>query len=307
MNSAKRKSEFLEDFIRNPDKYDRKQVEAVFKVRTLADRIECLPDRVNSPSQMPFVQEALRVALERFGSDRNAVAMHFERDGNLSHAEELRQPVEFVPLLAADLRTLEEGFKRDESGIFEEIERDAAEIGEWMKKLRHPRDVEKFREYLKFVCDPSVLISGIGIEVRPGVFALDLDAWKAAGATPLCRYLRELADEIERFGGAVPTGATPKDDEINTTAKWLGNTKFQVGGGEAFLMPNVQGYVLQDAITLGNPFSAADIRKRSTNDEAPLILRQIRNGDSPLKPFIHCPGRKAKGGYRVEIEDCRST
>lgn len=164
--------------------------------RNLADRIERLPDHVNDPLRIPFVQEALRGAIEQFRADRNLLAQSYDHDGDPRKAERLRQPVESIPLLDDVKRALEEGFERDESGVFEEIERDAAEIGEWLKDYRHPRESERFREYLRFVCGEALADSGLGVEVRPGVFKLDLSLWEAEASEPLCNYLRELADEM---------------------------------------------------------------------------------------------------------------
>ena len=163
--------------------------------RNLADRIERLPDHVNDPLQMPFVQEALRGAFEQLRSDRDLLAQQAELNEDPRKAERYRQPVESIPLPDDVKRALEEGFERDESGVFEEIERDAAEIGEWLKDHRHPRESERFREYLKFVCGQAVA-GWSGVEVRPGVFKLDLSLWEAEAAEPLCNYLRELADEM---------------------------------------------------------------------------------------------------------------
>jgi hypothetical protein len=99
-------------------------------------------------------------------------------------------------LLDNERRAIEEGFKQDETGVFEKIERDAAEIGEWLKECRHPRDSERFRESLKFVRSDIVVWPVLGVEVRPGVYKLDLSIWEAEVARPFCNYLRRLADEM---------------------------------------------------------------------------------------------------------------
>ncbi len=126
-------------------------------VRNLADRIERLPDLINDPLRMPFVQGTLRVALEQFRSDREVQTLGREIMGDPVNANEYKQPVAFVQLLDDEKRVIEEGFKQDETGVFEEIERDAAEIGEWLKECRHPRDAERFRESIKFVYSDMVV------------------------------------------------------------------------------------------------------------------------------------------------------
>ena len=175
--------------------------------RKLADRIERLPDLINDPLRMPFVQDTLRVALEQYRSDREAQALGREIMGDPGKTEEYREPVAFVQLLDAEKQAIEKGFKQDEAGVFEEIERDAAEIGEWLKDCRHPRDAERFREFLKFVCGEALVMPAIGVEVRPGVYKLDLDSWRDEAAKPLCNYLRELADEM-----ATEVPRTPEEE-----------------------------------------------------------------------------------------------
>lgn len=165
-------------------------------VRKLADCIERLPNHVNDPRRMPFVHETLRSAFERFRFDRKAMALGLELQGDLRKAEQYRQPVQSIPLFDDDKRALEDGFEHDEAGVFELFEYVAAEIGEWLKDCRHARDAERFRDYLKFVYGEAVLMAAEGVEVRPGVYKLDLDTWKAEAAKPLCNYLRELADEM---------------------------------------------------------------------------------------------------------------
>jgi hypothetical protein len=144
---------------------------------------------------MPFVQDAVKVALERYRFDREALALGCESMGDADKAEKYRQPVAFGQLLDDEKRAIEEGFKQDETGVFEEIERDAAEIGEWLKEFRHPRDAERFRESIKFVGSDMMVWPVLGVEVRPGVFSLDLSIWKAEVAKPICNFLRRLADE----------------------------------------------------------------------------------------------------------------
>jgi hypothetical protein len=165
--------------------------------RSLAGRIEHLPDHVNDPHQMPFVQGVLGRAFGQLRSDRSLVAEHLELRGDPHEAEQYRQPVKSIALSDDDKRALREGFECDETGVFEEIEHDAAEVGEWLKNHRHPRDAERFREYLKFVCGEIIGGWGLAVEIRPGVFNLDLASWETEAAKPLCDYLRELADGIE--------------------------------------------------------------------------------------------------------------
>ena len=165
-------------------------------VRKLADCIERLPNHVNDPRRMPFVQETLRSAFERFRFDRKAIALGSELRGDLCKAEQYRQPVASVLLLDDEKRAIEEGFEHDEATVFELFEYVAAEIGEWLKDRRHARDAERFRAFLKFVCGEALVMPAIGVEVRPGVYKLDLDSWTDEAAKPLCNYLRELADEM---------------------------------------------------------------------------------------------------------------
>ncbi len=190
-----------------------------YVVRRFADCIELLPKYVNSSAKMPFVQEVVQKALERMNADRETLARGFEsftqgddRDGQQNSgkkygldrhdaeyyrkkAGDCRKPVTSVWLSDTDKEVLKAGFEDDETGIFEFFERTAAEIAEWLREHRHPRDAEIFRNRFSFVCGEALLYSQ-GVEVSPGVYKLDLGAWEAEAAKPLCDDLRQLANEM---------------------------------------------------------------------------------------------------------------
>lgn len=211
-----------------------------FVVRRLADCIELLPKYVNSPAKMPFVQEVVQKALERINADREALARGFEsfaqsdyRDGQLNRgkkyglnrhdaeyyrkqAEDYRKPVTSVWLSDTDKEALKAGFEDDETGIFELFERQAADIAEWLRKHRHPRDAELFRSRFSFVCGEALLYSQ-GVEVSPGVYKLDLSTWEAEFAKPLCDDLRELSDQMETEPN--PAAETPLRARIEVDVK----------------------------------------------------------------------------------------
>lgn len=179
-------------------------------VRRLSDCIELLPGYINNPQKMPFVQEIVQRALEQIRFDREALARghevgedlrkgkkyRYELGGDLRKAEKYRKPVTSVWLSDRDEQALKDGFEEDETGIFEFFEHWAAEIGEWIKECRCPRDAERFRTLFRSVCGEALSHPVKGIEVSPGVYKLDLSSWTADAAKPLCDYLRELADEM---------------------------------------------------------------------------------------------------------------
>ncbi len=206
-----------------------------YVVRKLADCIELLPKLINNPRKMPFVQDIIRRALEDSKSHREAASRGFEifsqsdehrlqlntggkyrfefRDAEYyrKKAEEYRKPVTSVWLSDTDKEALKAGFEDDAIGIFEFFERQAAEIAEWLREHRHPRDAENFRRYFSFACGDALLYSP-GVEVSPGVFMLDLSFWEAEVAKPLCDDLRQIADEIATGGTSPdPTGPVPDD------------------------------------------------------------------------------------------------
>ncbi len=185
-----------------------------YVVRRLADCIELLPMHINN--KMPFVQEVVRRALEQIRFDREALARghealaqgdgvegqlrkgkkyRYELGGEPLQAEKYREPVTSVWLSDSDKEALKDGFEEDETGIFEFFERHAADIGEWLKEFRHPRDAERFRSRFSFVCGEALLYSQ-GVEVSPGVYKLDLGHWETEVAKPLCDDLRQFADEM---------------------------------------------------------------------------------------------------------------
>jgi hypothetical protein len=125
-----------------------------------------------------------------------ALARDHELGGDLHKAEKYREPVTSVWLSDSDTEALKDGFEEDETGIFEFFEHWAAEIGEWVKECRCPRDAERFRSFFSFVCGEALLHPVEGVEVSPKLYKLDLSSWEAEAARPLCDYLRELADEM---------------------------------------------------------------------------------------------------------------
>jgi hypothetical protein len=187
-----------------------------YVVSKLAECIELLPKYINSPQKMPFVQEVIQRALEQVNSDREALAQgheslargdevggqrrkgkkyRYERGGDPLQAEKYREPVTSVWLSDSDKEALKDGFEEDETGVFESFEGLAADIGEWVKECRRPRDAELFRSRLSFVCGEALLYSQ-GVEVSPGVYKLDLGHWEAEVAKPFCDDLRQFADEM---------------------------------------------------------------------------------------------------------------
>jgi hypothetical protein len=186
-------------------------------VRKLADCLELLPEYINSPQKMPFVQVVIRRALEQINSDREALVQGLdaltrgdepgrkslngrkyngEIRAGLPNSEKYRQPVTAFWLSDSDQKVLEAGFEADETGVFEILERQAALVAEWLKECRHPRDAELFRNRFRFACGEALLHSQ-GVEVSPGVYRLDLSNWITEVAKPLCDNLRELAEEME--------------------------------------------------------------------------------------------------------------
>lgn len=203
-----------------------KRVLDPFVVRRVADCIELLPKLINSPLKMPVVQQVVRRALEELKSDREVASLGFEslaqgddrRDGQQyigkkyrlvlrdaedyrKKAEDYRKPVTSVWLSDTDNEALKAGLEDDETGIFEFIERQAADIAEWVKEHRHPRDAELFRSHVAFVCGESLIDPVRGVEVSPGVYGLDLSQWETEVAKPLCDNIRIMADEMESKTG----------------------------------------------------------------------------------------------------------
>jgi len=183
-----------------------------YVVRKLADCIELLPRYINNPQKMPFVQEVVQRAFEQNRFDRKASVLGAELLGKPRQAEKYRKPVTSVWLSDSDKDALKDGFEEDETGIFESFEHLAAEIGEWLKECRRPRDAELFRSRLSFVCGEALLHSQ-GVEVSPNLYRLDLSSWKAEVAKLLCDDLRELADEM----ATEPSPQPPRDRKDGET------------------------------------------------------------------------------------------
>lgn len=211
-----------------------------YVVRKLAECLELLPRYINSPQKMPFVQEVIKRALEQINSDREALVqghealaqgdevegrLHIGRKYRLElrdaeyyrkKAEDYRKPVTSVWLSDTDKEAIKAGFEDDETGIFEHFERQAAEIAEWLREHRHPRDAENFRNRFSFVCGEALLYSQ-GVEVSPGVYKLDLCHWETEVAKPLCDDLQQFADEMETEQNLTARQQLRARIEVNTS------------------------------------------------------------------------------------------
>ena len=271
-----------------------KRVLNPFVVRRVADCIELLPKLINSPLKMPVVQQVVRRALEELKSDREVASLGCESlsqvDEHGSHlfrggkyrldlrdaeyyrkkAEDYRKPVTSVWLSDTDKEALKAGLEDDETGIFEFIERQAADIAEWVKEHRHPREAELFRIHVTFVCFESLIDSGRGVEVSPGVYGLDLRQWETEVAKPLCDDIRIMADEME-FKSPPPLPERIKVDVSKSRVR-LDNTWYEVTPDAA---------VLFDACVNSHPKPVSanhldgDIRPKRIKQSLPRELKAI--------------------------------
>ena len=173
-----------------------------------------------------------------------------------------------------DIRALEDGFEQDEAGVFTLIEYAAAEVGEWLKDCRHPRDAERFRELLGFVCGEALVKPVKGVEVRPGVYKLDLDSWRDEAAKPLCDYLRKLADEMATEPSPPPPEPSRPRIEVNVKES-------QVRLDDTWYNVKPDAAVLFDACVNSHPkpvFAShldGDIRPKRIKESLPRQLKAI--------------------------------
>lgn len=297
-----------------------------YVVRRLADCIELLPRYINNPQKMPFVQEVVQRALEEINSASEALARGHELGGDLRKAEKYRKPVTSVWLSDSDEQALKDGFEEDETGIFELFEHWAAEIGEWIKECRCPRDAERFRTLFSSVCGEALFHPVKGVEVSPGVYKLDLSSWKADAAKPLCDYLRELADEMATEGNASdPPKLEPVDgegkqgkqsqeqvaalletikaallDEMSSKRTVLDRTSgvLTVNGTPLARLEGADKYVLTLLVEKGAA-SFGDLK--TAHDRPDKVLKALRTKYPALKKYIRLPGGPGRGGYSTTI------
>lgn len=119
-----------------------------------------------------------------------------------------------------------------------------------------------------------------------------LAGWRRLDPGPI---VEKLLPEPEERGERPPAEAE---------AVWLGGQKFSVAGSEFTVTPN-EANVLQGAIEL-RTFDGETLDGRSGVKDAARVLRRVRD-KYEFGPFIHCPGKRGAGGYRVNIVDGRDT
>lgn len=297
-----------------------------YVVRKLADCIELLPRYINNPQKMPFVQEVVQRALEEINSDREALARGHELGGDLRKAEEYRKPVTSVWLSDSDEQALKDGFEEEETGIFEFFEHWAAEIGEWIKECRCPRDAERFRTLFSSVCGEALFHPVKGVEVSPGVYKLDLSSWKADAAKPLCDYLRELADEMASEGNAPdppklePVGGDDKQgkqsqEQVAALLESIKATLLDEMSGKGAVFNRTSGILTVDGMPPARleggakhvlkllvekrAASSGDLKK--AHDRPDKVLKALHKKYPVLKKYIRLPGGPYRGGYSTTI------
>ncbi len=276
-------------------------------VRRLADCIELLPKYVNSPAKMPFVQEVVQKALERINADREALARGFEslaqggdRDRQLNRgkkyrldlrdaedyrkkAEDYSKPANSVWLSDTDQEALKAALV--DTGILERYERQAADIAEWLREYRHPRDAEHFRSRLSFVCGEALFDTLKGVEVSPGVFGLDLSNWETEAAKPLCDYLRQLAREMELRSS--PSLLDRIEVDVSKSRVLLDNTWYEVTPDAAVLFDAcVKSYPKP---VLANHLDG-DIRPKRIKKSLPSELQAIFHSVRGRGCWLECNG-----------------
>jgi len=82
-----------------------------------------------------------------------------------------------------------------------------------------------------------------------------------------------------------------------------GPCTFKIGDEVYHLTPN-EAYVLTALVEHG-PLPLAELQKRSGVSQPHKVLKRIQRKYPALKPHIHRPGRKGRGGYRFECESPR--
>ncbi len=80
---------------------------------------------------------------------------------------------------------------------------------------------------------------------------------------------------------------------------YLGDGKVRIDG-TTIALEVTEGEILEEILDRGG---AASLKELS--DDAPRVLKRIQKKYSELAPFIHIPGSRGKGGYRLSILEAR--
>jgi len=123
---------------------------------------------------------------------------------------------------------------------------------------------------------------------------LKIVAQEAAEATA-----KAMKDEALAVAQTQPP--SPKKLDATGPAVWKGGEVFQVGDAPPFTVSVQLANVLGAAAEIGKPCSERDLESHSGVSDAARLLRALARSESPLAPFVHCPGKKNAGGYSVQI------
>lgn len=84
-------------------------------------------------------------------------------------------------------------------------------------------------------------------------------------------------------------------------ARYLGDGRYQVGDDAPLKLQESENHVLASLIDLGGSASKPELVLQTGKDDAPRVLRSIKEKYRRLAKFIFLPGGKGKGGYRTTI------
>lgn len=123
---------------------------------------------------------------------------------------------------------------------------------------------------------------------------------KANPETKTCvRLLREEIEEAsEEF--------EPTNSSANAISS-LGNRVYQAPDGDPVTLTEKEDSVLQAFIDIKS-MNHPTLVKESNYDDAAKVLKKLAKDYPQFAPFIHCPGGKGRGGYRVLVtnpENCQ--
>lgn len=89
----------------------------------------------------------------------------------------------------------------------------------------------------------------------------------------------------------------PAPDEI----VYLKNGLYKIGAWQAILLTTKEDYILRTFLQYGT-LDTESLKDRSGYDRAPRDLRELRKKyEGRFAPAISCPGKRGRGGYRVNI------
>jgi hypothetical protein len=88
-------------------------------------------------------------------------------------------------------------------------------------------------------------------------------------------------------------------------AVYLGERRYRVADEPPIILEEAEDHVLRSLIELGGAAKKDELVRQSGKDDAPRVLKTMREKHPALARHITLPGGRGRGGYRTSIRDAR--